>query len=121
MSSGKIEGVLGNFDRALRRALRLPPPERRAYRSFNLKQLGSQRFAALLEQSLAAHAQPYVSVIIRSSALLADPGARNVRENVEVLLSHPLAERFVFSTPAEALTLLGYFSQPDAFKAQRST
>jgi hypothetical protein len=111
MSSGKIEGWVGDADRALRRALRLPPPTRRAYRTLNLKQLSPRTFAALFERNILANPQPYVNMVMRSSAILLDAGARNIRDNLETLLSHPLAERFVFSTPAETLALLGYLGR----------
>jgi hypothetical protein len=108
LSAGKIEGWPGDCERALRRALRLPPPTRHAYRTLNLKQLGRRTFASLVEANIAALERPYLAVVIRTSAILTPSGERNVRENVETLLRHRLAERFVFSTPAEALALLGY-------------
>ena len=53
----------------------------------------------MVERRLEAMAHPYLSFAIRSDAPLAPSLMRPVEEKLAALLSSPLAERLVFTTP----------------------
>jgi hypothetical protein len=63
-------------------------------------------FDRMLDRAIAAQPHPYLAFAIRSSSGV-DWSRDNVSSCLEALLEHPERERFVFSTPAEALKLLG--------------
>jgi hypothetical protein len=68
--------------------------------------LNAPLFRALTESWLAAAEEQYLVLIVRSDNSLPSRGRAHVEENFDFLLTHPLAPRLRFTTPAEALALL---------------
>jgi hypothetical protein len=62
-------------------------------------------FDRMLDRAIAAQTRPYLAFAIRSSSGVDDSFDR-VDTCLQALLEHPKRERFVFTTPAEALKLL---------------
>lgn len=102
LSTGKEPGRFAGIKRAAG-ALGIDLRRRNDTVPLNLE-LGAPLFRALLESWLAAAGESYVSVILRSDGCLVDRGA--VTENLNLLLTHPLAGRFRFSRPDDAVRLL---------------
>ena len=69
-------------------------------------ELRAPLFRALLESWLVAAEEKYLSLIIRSDAYLPTRSREDVTENLNFLLAHPLAGRFRFSRPDEAIRVL---------------
>jgi hypothetical protein len=69
-------------------------------------ELNAPVFRALTESWLAAAEEKYLVLIIRSDACLPERARVNVEENLDFLLTHPLARSFRFTRPADALALL---------------
>jgi hypothetical protein len=68
--------------------------------------LDAPLFRALMDSWLAAAEEKYLALVVRADACLPARFRANVAENMNSLLSHPLAGRFQFSRPAEAVRLL---------------
>ncbi len=68
--------------------------------------LDTSIFSALLESWLSMSGEDYLALVVRTDACLPSPSKANVARNLNFLLAHPLARRFTFSTPAEAMALL---------------
>lgn len=62
-------------------------------------------FDRMVDRALAAQANPYLAFGIRSS-IGAGRSHEQVDKCLQVLLEHPERRRFVFSTPAETMTIL---------------
>jgi hypothetical protein len=62
-------------------------------------------FAAIVEQNLAERARPYLTPIVRSD-MAVGPHRATVRANLDYLRRHPLASRFAFVGPTDALAML---------------
>jgi glycosyltransferase involved in cell wall biosynthesis len=52
-------------------------------------------------------AKPYLTFVVRSDIGTKPHLMKNMQENLNYIMSHPSAKKFVFSTPAETMTLLG--------------
>lgn len=64
-------------------------------------------FARIIAHALAQPDIVHLALPVRSNALAAPRLARRVRANLDMLRRHPLAERFVWATPAELVALTG--------------
>ena len=65
-------------------------------------------FEWLTNTVLTTLERPYLALRVSSSAGVNPRLLRNLKMNFSSLLMHPLADRFVICTPAEALGMLGY-------------
>lgn len=63
-------------------------------------------FRAAAEEILGGAARPYLCLPLRTDDALRPETARRVADNLDFLLSHPLAARFSFDTPARAVARL---------------
>ena len=109
MSTGKEPGRFVRVKRAAA-ALGLDLRKRNDTVPLNLG-LDAALFRALTESWLEAAEEKYLALIVRSDNSLPSRGRAHVEENLDFLLSHPLAPRLRFTTPAEALALLAVDTQ----------
>ena len=77
------------------------------YKPFNLESAPDE-FEWLMNKTLFTLERPYLALTVSSAIGVKPRLLRNVKMNFSSLLMHPLADRFVFCTPAEALGMLGY-------------
>lgn len=76
-------------------------------------------FAAIVEQNLAERARPYLAPVVRSDMAIGPRGA-TVRTNLEYLHRHPLAARFAFVGPTDAIAMLtGETNAPSRVDVER--
>jgi hypothetical protein len=104
LSTGKEPGRFAGIKRVAE-ALGVDLRRRHDTVPLNLE-LRAPLFRALLESWLAAAGEKYLSLIVRSDACLPSYSRDDVVENLNSLLAHPLAGRFRFSRPGEAVRLL---------------
>jgi hypothetical protein len=78
----------------------------RPVRTLNLT-LEPDIFRAIAERILTTEQRPYLGLMVRSEAILDAMHRRRIDENLEMLATHRLANRFRLSRPDEALALLG--------------
>jgi peptidoglycan/xylan/chitin deacetylase (PgdA/CDA1 family) len=64
------------------------------------------RFELMVNSLLAVWTKPFLAPVLRSDAAGKVKCKANMRDNVEFLLTHPLASRFRFVRPHEAIELL---------------
>ena len=75
---------------------------------------GVNGFRSVMEELLSSLEKPYLAMVVRSdvcgecNSTPTDPA--NMRKNMDYIMKHPLAKRFVFSTPQEAMSLMGYLN-----------
>ncbi len=60
-----------------------------------------------IDRALSSSNSPYLVFVIRSDIGANPKLCTNLRKNLAGMIEHPLADRFVFSTPAECMKLLG--------------
>lgn len=63
-------------------------------------------FRQVMEGVLRSTENPYLALILRTDSVLHPYLRRNIKKNLKYLMTHPLKNRFVFSTPREAMTHL---------------
>ncbi len=73
---------------------------------------GNNGFSTVMNELVHSLERPYLAMVVRSDVCgeqVADLShAENMKKNIEYLLNHPLRDRFVFSTPGEAMEMMGY-------------
>ena len=73
---------------------------------------GINGFSSVMNGLLESLERPYLAMVVRSDVCGENPGdpvhARNMKANIDYLLNHPLADRFVFARPEEAMEMMGY-------------
>jgi hypothetical protein len=74
---------------------------------FNLES-PPEEFEWLVNKVVCEMEHPYLALTVSSSIGVKPKLLRNAKMNFSTLLMHPLADRFVFSTPEEALTVLSH-------------
>lgn len=104
LSTGKEPGRFTGVKRAAE-ALGIDLRKRNDTVPLNLA-LAAPLFRALTDSWLAAARDKYLALIVRTDACLPARSRANVAENLNSILSHPLAGRFKFARPAEAVRLL---------------
>jgi glycosyltransferase involved in cell wall biosynthesis len=67
-----------------------------------------EEFEFITNRTLSTYDRPYLALTLSSAVAVNPRLLRNVKMNFSSFLMHPLADRFVFSTPAEAMAVLGY-------------
>ena len=88
---------------------KVPAPKENEESSFRAVELDSppDRFEWLINTILTSLERPYLALAISSATGIKPRHLRNLKMNFSSLLMHPLADRFVISTPAEAVIMLG--------------
>jgi len=71
-------------------------------------------FRALVVPVLLSPGPPCLVVVLHSSTGMKRRAMANLGKNLGYLLAHPLGDRFVFCTPAEAMRLLDLAGAPDS-------
>ena len=104
LSAGRAPGRFTGIKRAAK-ALGIELRKHNDTVPLNLE-LGAPLFRALLDSWLAAAGGTYLALVVRTDACLPARARANVAENMNFILSHPLARSFKFSKPAEAISLL---------------
>jgi hypothetical protein len=84
---------------------RLFSPRRRMTLQLGLE---PQWFQPLADKALSTSSKPYLGSVLRTDMLKDAHLAGNMRMNLQYLMDHPWAKQFVFSTPEEAMEILGY-------------
>ncbi len=78
---------------------------------------GVNSFRSVLENCLTSLKRPYLLAVLRSEVCSESPfepkQQENMRRNVEYIINHPLAKQFVFSTPPEAMSTMGYLNDKE--------
>jgi hypothetical protein len=72
--------------------------------------LDAPLFSAMMDAWLADQGKTHLALIVRTDACLPARFRANVEENLNFVLSRPLASDFKFSRPTEAIRLL---TQPE--------
>ena len=76
---------------------------------------GVNGFRSVMEDCLKSLKRPYLLMVLRSDVCSDTPFEpemqENVKRNVEYIMNHPLAKRFVFATPEEAMSIMGYLNR----------
>lgn len=62
-----------------------------------------------VDRILDSLARPYLTFVLRTDACLDKRKHQRLYRNLNALLSHHLSNRFIFSTPPQALSFLGYY------------
>ena len=104
LSTGKEPGRFTGLKRAAK-ALGIDLRKRNDTVPLNLA-LGAPLFRAMMDALLADKGETYLALIVRTDACLPARFRANVAENLNFVLSHPLASSFKFSRPTEAISLL---------------
>ena len=65
------------------------------------------RFSQFMNDVLARDEAPYLAPVLRTDVGIKPVEMKRLQQNLESFLSHPLARRFRFVRPAQALELLG--------------
>jgi hypothetical protein len=76
------------------------------YETLNLR-LDPRFIKAAMNHLLKTMAKPYLTFVVRADIGIKPHLMRNMQDNLNYVMSHPSAKKFVFSTPAETMTLLG--------------
>jgi hypothetical protein len=63
---------------------------------------------AAIDITLSRLGRPYLTFAVRTHEFTKPERIAIIRRNLEGTLEHPAAARFVFTTPAQALRILGY-------------
>jgi hypothetical protein len=71
------------------------------------------QFRPMVNNLIELKGQPYLAPVLRSASGLIPGSQASLEQNLNVLLSHPLANDFQFVTPAEAINILTRQHQPD--------
>lgn len=87
------------------RLLRWRRSPKRHMLQFNIEII-AKRFPRVFDRVLAAAAPCYAAICVRSDVGTSEQRLSVVARNLDAILRHPLAERFRFVTPGEALALL---------------
>jgi hypothetical protein len=61
-----------------------------------------------IDEMLSHLRRPYLTFAVRTHEFTKPDRIATIRRNLDSALEHPAAERFVFTTPAKALRILGY-------------
>jgi glycosyltransferase involved in cell wall biosynthesis len=76
------------------------------YETLNLRH--ERRFIEpAVNHLLKTMARPYLTLVIRSDIGTKPHMMKNMQDNLNYVMAHPMAKKFVFCTPAETITLLG--------------
>lgn len=70
--------------------------------------LEPQWFQPVANKVLSTSRNPYLGLVLRTDMLKDAHLAGNMSMNIQYLTDHPWAKEFVFSTPEEAMNILGY-------------
>ncbi|MBI4357832.1 MAG: hypothetical protein HY584_00910 [Candidatus Omnitrophica bacterium] len=112
MSTGSVVYKFGNLE-TLYKKLFAPKELGSRPVTLNLAR-GINGFRSVMENLLASLNRPYFAMVVRSDVcgeFNSDPtDQENMRKNVEYIMSHPLGKRFIFSTPREAMSIMGYLN-----------
>ncbi len=115
MSTGLITYKFGRFETMTKKLIAPDQLEPRPV-TLNLAR-GNNGFRFVMENLLGSLKNPYLAMVLRSDVCgechsnPTDPG--NMKENMDYIMNHPLAKRFVFSTPREAMTTMGYLKRQE--------
>ena len=63
-------------------------------------------FSLVMDGLLAVKRAPYLAIVARTDVATDPPQRRNLEQNINYLLSHPIVNRCAFQTPAEFVTEL---------------
>ena len=76
---------------------------------------GMNGFRSVMEDLLESLKRPYLALVVRSDVYGNSPGGptdpENMKMNMDYIMNHPLVKRFVFSTPREAMSMMGYLDR----------
>ena len=110
LSTGTVTYQYGRLEMAYKK-LFSPDKLKPRFLSLNLGR-GVHGFSSVMNGLFQSLERPYLSMVVRSDVCgdrVGDPShAENMKKNIECLLKHPLADRFVFATPREAMDIMGY-------------
>lgn len=109
LSSDKIEGVMGATQRFSRKVLRGRWHEQ-DYLTLNFE-MKPWIFRKLVNQQLKKLNQPYLAIVSRVDISIKKDTYHHMCANLRYLLTFQHASRLRFSTPDEAMALLGYQSE----------
>lgn len=110
LSTGKVSYQFGRLETIYRKIFSPKDLEPRTV-TLNLGR-GPNGFRKVMNNLLENLERPFLTFVIRSDVCgpeSLDPAhGVNMKNNLEYVMSHPLAERFIFSTPAEMMSIAGY-------------
>ena len=112
VSTGKIKYQFGRLE-TLKKRIFSPDEIKPRTVTLNLSR-GMNGFRSVMEELLGSLEKPYLVCVLRSDvcgeALSNPTDPVNMRQNVDYILNHPLVKQFVFSTPREAMSTMGYLN-----------
>ena len=110
LSTGTVTYEYGRLETAFKKLFK-PEDLKPRLLTLNLGR-GNNGFASIMNELIHSLERPYLAMVVRSDACgdrPADPThTENLKKNIDYILNHPLRDRFVFSTPAEAMEIMGY-------------
>ena len=107
LSTGYVHYTFGRLE-TLYRKLITPNLLEPQCSTLNLSLYGPLNISKIINHALSLSEKPYLSAVIRSDAGIVPRERKNLEENLEFLIHHPLAERFRFSTAEETMKMLGF-------------
>ena len=106
LSTGHIQYQFGRLERLYRRLFTPYLLEPQCF-TLNLSLCSPRNILKIADELLNSLEKPYLSFVIRSDAGIVPRERKNLEDNLEFLIHHPLAERFRFSTAEETMKMLG--------------
>ena len=106
LSTGYIQYRFGRLEQVYRKFFN-PELLKPKCISLNIGNYGSKNFSRMVNHLLNTLEKPHLVLVLRSDNGTKPRQMKNIQDNLDFLLSHPFAGRFVFSTPAELMTTLG--------------
>ncbi|MBI1977959.1 MAG: hypothetical protein HYS55_04340 [Candidatus Omnitrophica bacterium] len=110
LSTGRANYEFGKLEKLYRRIF-TPDLLRPQVASLNLGMRKLRIFSEIVDEVLNSLEEPYLSMEARTSYMIEPAQMRNVQENLDFVLNHRLKDRFVFATPGQAISMLGYVNQ----------
>jgi hypothetical protein len=105
--SSRVVRVRRSWKRRLYDLIRMQPASLPCTRKFFLQD-DPAALRSGIDELLSCLERPYLTFAVRTHEFNRRERTAIIRRNLDGVLKHPAAESFVFTTPAEALRILGY-------------
>jgi len=105
--SSRVARIERSWKRRLFDLVRLQPTPPPCTRKFFLQD-DPAALRVSIDDMLGHLGRPYLTFAVRTHEFTRPERIATIRRNLDSALEHPAAERFVFTTPAKALRILGY-------------
>ena len=117
LSTGQLTYQWGRTERIFK-SLFQPDQVKPKNMTLNLG-FGINNFLEVVRQLLEVQKLPYLAIVARTDVAVRENLCANMEAHLENLMNHPLRECFVFSTPKEAIDILGYEGRKSGLRGQK--